>query len=79
LTCPFSFLQEQSIKDAEKLMRVIRRVQAMLNRMSWGHACSETLDPERHHPRVDVMAVTLHHFRLGKTERGWETLVILDI
>jgi SHS2 domain-containing protein len=42
-------------------------------------ALGEKLDPERHHPRVDVKAVTLHHFRLEKTERGWKALVILDI
>jgi SHS2 domain-containing protein len=42
-------------------------------------ARGEKLDPERHHPRVDVKAVTLHHFRLEKTERGWKAWVILDI
>lgn len=40
---------------------------------------SEKLDPGRHHPRVDVKAVTLHRFRLEKTDYGWETQVILDI
>jgi SHS2 domain-containing protein len=42
-------------------------------------ACGEILDPERHHPRVDVKAVTLHHFRLERTDRGWRASVILDI
>jgi SHS2 domain-containing protein len=42
-------------------------------------ALGEKLDPERHHPRVDVKAVTLHHFSLKKTEGGWKALVILDI
>jgi SHS2 domain-containing protein len=37
------------------------------------------MDPERHHQRADVKAVTLHRFQLEKTERGWEALVILDI
>jgi SHS2 domain-containing protein len=42
-------------------------------------ACGEVLDPDRHHPRVDVKAVTLHHFRLEKTDCGWKASVILDI
>ncbi|MFB3925099.1 MAG: archease [Syntrophales bacterium] len=39
----------------------------------------EVLDPERHSQRVDVKAVTLHRFRLDRTEHGWEATVILDI
>jgi SHS2 domain-containing protein len=46
-----------------------------LQATAWG----ERLDPERHHPRVDVKAVTLHQFRLEKTGQGWEAFVILDI
>jgi len=79
----FNFLQELIYyKDAEKLMLRVNqaRVQSetrpyVLEAIAYG----ETLDPERHHPRVDVKAVTLHHFRLEKTEWGWEVLVILDI
>jgi SHS2 domain-containing protein len=45
------------------------------------HACAagEKLDPERHEQRVDVKAVTLHQFRLQKTDGIWKALVILDI
>ena len=39
----------------------------------------EPIDPDRHHMRVDVKAVTLHHFSLTQTERGWEAIVVLDI
>ena len=39
----------------------------------------EPLDPARHSQRVDVKAVTLHHFALSQTPRGWEAHVILDI
>ena len=42
-------------------------------------AQGEKLDPSRHRLRVDVKAVTLHQFRLEKTDRGWETQVILNI
>ena len=69
-------------KDSEKLMLRVNqaRVQAEARPYVLGAiAHGETLDPERHHPRVDVKAVTLHHFRLEKTEQGWCASVILDI
>jgi SHS2 domain-containing protein len=79
----FNLLQELIYyKDAEKLMLRLNqaRIQADTKPYVLGAiARGEVLDPERHHPRVDVKAVTLHHFRLQKTEGGWEALVILDI
>ena len=79
----FNFLQEFIYyKDSEQLMLRVSQVQIkgkdhdyVLEAILLG----EKLDPNRHHPRVDVKAVTLHRFRLEKTDYGWETLVILDI
>ncbi len=79
----FDFLQELIYyKDAEKLM--LRTPQVRVQEKSKPYileaaAMGERLDPARHHPRVDVKAVTLHRFRLAKTDRGWEAFVILDI
>jgi len=79
----FDFLQELIYyKDAQKLMLRVGRVQIKEKEgkfFLWATARGEKLDPERHHPRVDVKAVTLHRFRLEKTDRGWEAFVILDI
>jgi len=79
----FNFLQELIYyKDAEKLMLRVNQARVQSQARPYvleAIACGEILDPERHHPRVDVKAVTLHHFRLEKTARGWEALVILDI
>ena len=79
----FNFLQELIYyKDTEKLMLRVNQARVQAEARPYvleALASGETLDPERHHPRVDVKAVTLHHFRLEKTERGWEALVILDI
>ena len=77
------FLQELVYyKDSERLMLRVREIQIE----EGAHPVSlqatargETLDPERHLPRVDVKAVTLHQFRLEKTDQGWEAFVILDI
>jgi len=42
-------------------------------------ARGERLDPERHEQGADVKAVTLHRFRLERTDGGWSAYVILDI
>jgi SHS2 domain-containing protein len=79
----FDFLQELIYyKDAEGLMLRIEKVLLREEAGRWvlaARAAGERLDPERHHTRVDVKAVTLHRFRLEKTEDGWEADVILDI
>ena len=79
----FDLLQELIYyKDSEKLMLRIHRIeikkedaQHMLKAVARG----EKLDPNRHHTRADVKAVTLHRFRLEKTGQYWRALVILDI
>ena len=79
----FDFLQELIYyKDSEKLMLRIPQVRLQEKVKPYtleATAAGEILDPARHHPRVDVKAVTLHRFRLAKTDRGWEAFVILDI
>lgn len=79
----FDFLQELIYyKDAEKLMLRVPKVRIeerdSLYKLQ-AAAEGEQLDLDRHHTRVDVKAVTLHRFRVEKTDRGWEASVILDI
>ena len=79
----FDFLQELIyFKDADRLLLRIREVQIdekedaySLNATTVG----EPLDPARHQQRADVKAVTLHDFRVEKTEGGWKASVLLDI
>lgn len=79
----FDFLQELIYwKDSEKLMLRIKEIgirEENKHHFLEADALGEKLDPERHHQRVDVKAVTLHRFRLEKTEEGWKASVILDI
>jgi len=79
----FDLLQELIYyKDSEKLMLRVPWVRLQDKAKPYileATAKGEILDPARHHPRVDVKAVTLHRFRLAKTDRGWEAFVILDI
>jgi SHS2 domain-containing protein len=79
----FDFLQELIyFKDADRLLLRIREVQIdekedaySLNAATVG----EPLDPARHQQRADVKAVTLHDFRVEKTDGGWKASVLLDI
>ena len=79
----FDLLQELIfLKDAERLLLRMRQLEIeekdeklFLN----GIAEGESLDPERHHQRADVKAVTLHDFSVEQTESGWKARVLLDI
>ena len=42
-------------------------------------ATGEKLSHEKHEPKVDVKAVTMHLFEVTEIEGGWEAQVILDI
>ncbi|HEY9747644.1 MAG TPA: archease [Allocoleopsis sp.] len=79
----FNFLQEfVYYKDSELLLLRPQQVKIEQKDMVYrlvAIAKGEELDPERHHQRVDVKAVTLHRFKLEQTPEGWTALVILDI
>jgi SHS2 domain-containing protein len=79
----FNFLQELIYyKDAEQLLLRVQELRLADDSQPYtlrATAVGEPIDPQRHRMRVDVKAVTLHHFSLTQTERGWEATVILDI
>ena len=79
----FNFLQELIYyKDAEQLLLRIQKLHIAREQQPYtlqATAVGERIDPERHRMRVDVKAVTLHHFALAQTGTGWEATVILDI
>jgi len=79
----FNFLQEIIYyKDADEILLRVSEIA-----VSTGDgACrvlsdcrGEKIDPGKHDLVVDVKAVTLHRFKVEKTARGWEALVILDV
>jgi SHS2 domain-containing protein len=79
----FDFLQELIyFKDADRLLLRVREIQ--IDKRNGAYSLSATtagepLDAERHQQRADVKAVTLHDFRVEKTEGGWKATAILDI
>jgi SHS2 domain-containing protein len=79
----FDFLQELIyFKDAERLLLRVREIRIEEKEGTYSLEATiagEPLDPGRHQQRADVKAVTLHDFRLEKTEGGWKAAAILDI
>jgi len=79
----FDFLQELIyLKDAERLLLRIRDAQIHQKEGAYfltATAAGEPLDAARHQQRADVKAVTLHDFRVEKTNGGWKATAILDI
>ncbi len=79
----FDFLQELIFfKDAEQLLLVVPEVRIEPKDDQYqlaAEAFGEALDQRRHDLRVDVKAVTLHHFELKQTDSGWRAVVVLDI
>src|SRR6266513_5882529 len=79
----FDFLQELIyFKDAERLLLRVRDVQIDEKDEKYFlemKAAVARLDPERHHQRADVKAVTLHDFSVEEDDSGWKATAILDI
>ncbi len=79
----FDFLQELIyFKDADRLLLRIREVRIDEKEDAYSlnaTAVGEPLDPARHQQRADVKAVTLHDFRVEKTDGRWKASVLLDI
>jgi SHS2 domain-containing protein len=79
----FNFLQEFIYyKDAEQLLLRVRELSIAAEHSPYSLRATvvgEAIDPQRHPMRVDVKAVTLHHFALAQTASGWEATVVLDI
>jgi SHS2 domain-containing protein len=79
----FDFLQELIyFKDAERLLLRVREM--LIGEKDDAYflkatTAGEALDAGRHEQRADVKAVTLHDFRVEKTESGWKVRVLLDI
>jgi len=79
----FDFLNEFLFyKDSELLLLRVKNiaVEALISSFKLDAVLSgEKLDAERHHPAVDVKAVTMHKFGVEHVADGWKATVVLDI
>jgi len=69
-------------KDKETLL--LRLVDIFIERSNAGWRLfakgkGERLDASRHHPIIDVKAVTLHDLRVEPSDAGWQAHVVLDV
>ena len=79
----FDFLCDLNYyKDAKQLMfskfdLEIKKVKDEYRLMcrAWG----EKLDVNKHNPKVDIKAITLHMFEVKQTKKGWFAQVLVDI
>ena len=79
----FDFLDDLLFyKDAKQL--VFNKFEVEIEEKKEGYflACKaygEKLDNNRHDPRVDVKAITMHLFEIKKVKDGWKAQVLVDI
>jgi SHS2 domain-containing protein len=77
------FLQELIyLKDTKRLLLKPAKIAVMRSRGRWilkARLAGETLNAARHHPVVDVKAVTLHRLGVRKTAFGWKATFVLDV
>jgi SHS2 domain-containing protein len=79
----FEFLQELVFyKDSESLIFNEFDMTIEPKKGSWSMsvvARGEKIDMRKHEMLVDVKAVTFHNFKVGETEDGWSSQVVLDV
>lgn len=80
----FAFLSDLIYyKDAEQL--IFSKFDVRIKEEKSGgytlicQAFGEKINPEKHLPKVDIKAITLHMFEVKKTAYGWWAKVLVDI
>ncbi|MDP2983319.1 MAG: archease [Candidatus Latescibacter sp.] len=69
-------------KDAEQLLLRVKKINVATGAEHYkleAILSGEKINPEKHHLLVDVKAVTLHRFRVVKTDGAWKATVVVDI
>ncbi len=79
----FDFLDELVFyKDADQL--IFNKFEITINKHGEKYELSctahgEKLDHQKHNPKVDVKAITMHMFEVSKVDQGWQAQVLVDI
>jgi SHS2 domain-containing protein len=78
-----AFLEEALFyKDAQGLFLLPVKIKISQLSDGWelyAQLAGEAIDGHRHELGTDVKAVTLHGFEFEHTDKGWSTIVVLDI
>lgn len=78
----YDFLEEiVFLKDAEYM--IFNKVDVKIKKENGYHLFAkltgDTIDIDKHDLKNDVKAVTMHQFKVEKTDKGWKAFVILDV
>jgi len=66
------------IKDSENMLFSGFNVEIKDNKLK-AECLGEKIDQQKHRPRVDVKAITLHKFRVERVKDKWKASIIIDI
>ncbi|MEK6938421.1 MAG: archease [Nanoarchaeota archaeon] len=69
-------------KDAKQLMFSKFEIEIKEGKGEFKLTCrayGEKLDVQRHEPKVDIKAITMHMFEVKQTPKGWYAKVLVDI
>lgn len=81
----FDFLDELIfLKDAEQMFFSKFNIKIKKNEKNKkllliSKAYGEKINPKKHDIVIDAKAVTMHHFKVEKTNKGWRCQVIIDV
>ncbi len=79
----FDFMNELIFyKDAEQLIFSKFEIKITEKEQKYKLLCTaygEKINPEKHNPKVDIKAITLHMFKVEQTQNGWKAKVLMDI
>ena len=79
----FDFLSDLLFyKDAEQLIFSKFEVTIEKNNEIYSLSCKasgEKLDNEKHEPKIDAKAITMHMFEVKQVEDGWKAQVLVDV
>ena len=66
------------IKDSENMLFSKFNITIKDNKLK-AECFGEEINQKRHKPRVDVKAITLHHFKVENIKNKWKANIIIDI
>ena len=76
----YNFLEELVfLKDAEAIVFNKVEVSEISETSVKAVAIGDKINKEKQELRADVKAITMHMFKVEKTDAGWKALVVMDI
>ena len=76
----YEFLEELVfLKDSEEMVFNKVEIKDMTETSLNAVFIGDKIDPNKQELRADVKAITMHKFKVEKTQDGWKAMVVMDI